>query len=127
MQSVNQLHDEAPILAKTVQLYREFYWDLKTFPKRDQYLLGKRCEDHILAFMELVLLAVGLQRDQKLRALEQASGKFDVLKVLFRVARELKMLDNRRYLSLEERIQEIGRMLGGWVRDLPPIFGPVIM
>lgn len=118
MQNTTHIQDEAPILAKTVQLYKEFYGHHKTFPKKDQYLLGKRCEDNILAFMELVLLAVGLQREQKLKALEQASSKFDVLKVLFRVARELKILDNKRYILLEERVQEIGRMLGGWIRSL---------
>jgi len=34
------------------------------------------------------------------------------------MARELKMLDNKKYLSLEEKVQEIGRMLGGWMKSL---------
>jgi len=118
MQNIIQLHNDAPILKKTVDLYREFYEYLKTFPKKDQYLLGKRCEEHILVFMELLLLAVGLQKDKKLNVLEKANSKFDVLKVLFRMARELKMLDNKKYLSLESKAQEMGRMLGGWIRSL---------
>lgn len=118
MKNLDQLHNEAPILKKTVDLYTEFYGHLKTFPKKDQYLLGKRCEEHILVFMELILLAVGFPKDRKLRVLETANGKFDVLKVLFRTARELKILDNKKYLSLEEKIQEIGRMLGGWMKSL---------
>lgn len=118
MQNLNQLPKEAPILRKTVDLYKEFYQYLKLFPKKDQYMLGKRCEEYILVFMELILRAVGLQKCQKLRLLEQANGRFDVLKVLFRMARELKMLDNKKYLSLEQKIQEIGKMLGGWIRSL---------
>lgn len=51
MQNLDQLHKEAPILKKTVDLYREFYSYLKTFPKKDQYMLGKRCEDNIILFM----------------------------------------------------------------------------
>lgn len=118
MQNLEQLNNEAPILKKNVDLYREFYQYLKTFPKKDQYMLGKRCEEYILIFMELILSAVGLEKPRKLAALEEANGKFDVLKVMFRLARELKILDNKKYLSLEGKVQEIGRILGGWMRSL---------
>lgn len=92
MQDIGQLHNDAPILKKTVDLYKELYGYLKTFPKKDQYLMGKRCEDNVLVFMELILLAVSLPKSKKLNILERASGKLDVLKVLFRMARELKIL-----------------------------------
>ncbi len=118
MKNLDQLHNEAPILKHTVDLYKEFYQHLKTFPKKDQYMLGKRCEEYMLTFMELILFAVGLDKARKLKTLEEANSKFDVLKVLFRMARELKLLDNKKYLSLEEKAQEIGRQLGGWIRSL---------
>ena len=117
MKNLDQIQDEAPIVKLTVDLYKEFYEYLKLFPKKDQYLLGKRCEEHILFFMELILLAVGLDKSRKLKVLEDANSKFDVLKVLFRMAREFKLLDNKRYISLEERAQEIGKQLGGWIRS----------
>ena len=118
MQNLEQLNNEAPILKKTVDLYKDLYQQLKTFPKKDQYMLGKRCEECVLNFLELILLAVGLEKHRKLDVLEAANNKFDVLKVLFRMARELKMLDTKKYLSLEDKTQEIGRMLGGWMRSL---------
>lgn len=117
MKNLDQIQDEAPILKLTVDLYREFYEYLKTFPKKDQYLLGKRCEEHILLFMELILFAIALDKLRKLKILEEANSKFDVLKVLFRMARELKLLDNKRYLSLEAKAQDIGKQLGGWIRS----------
>ncbi|MCG2687078.1 diversity-generating retroelement protein Avd [Candidatus Parcubacteria bacterium] len=118
MQNLNQVQSEAPIIKKTVDLYKEFYQYLKIFPKKDQYMLGKRCEEHIIDFMELIVSAVSLYKQEKKTKLLEANNKFDLLKVLFRMARELKMLDNKKYLNLEEKIQEIGRMLGGWIRSL---------
>lgn len=118
MKNLKELENEAPILKETTDLYKEFYSYLKIFPKKDLYILGKRCEDNILDFLELILLAVGLCRKNKLEKLNRANGKFDVLKVLFRVAREVKIIDNKKYLSLEARIQIIGRMLGGWIKSL---------
>ncbi|MBU1179337.1 four helix bundle protein [Patescibacteria group bacterium] len=118
MQNLEQLQNNAPIIKKTNELYREFYQYLKLFPKQDQYMLGKRCEEYILNFIELVLLCVGLEKNKKLEVLKQADSKFDVLKFLLMATQELKMLDNKKYLSLEKRMQEIGRMLGGWIRSL---------
>jgi 23S rRNA-intervening sequence protein len=112
-----QFSAEAPILRRTTDLYKEFYGYLKTFPKKDQYLLGKRCEDTILEFMEALIVAAGAPKEQKLQILQGASAKFDILKILFRLAREFKMLDNKKYLSLETKAQEIGRMLGGWIKS----------
>ena len=118
MQNVDQIQSEAPILKETIDLYKEFYEYLKTFPKKDQYVLGKRCEEHIIDFMELIIYAVSLYKQEKKAKLSEANIKFDLLKVLLRMAREFKMLDNKRYLSMEEKIQKIGRMLGGWIRSL---------
>ena len=118
MRNLQQLDGDAPILQKTTELYKEFYVYLKLFPKKDQYSLGKRCEDALLEFLEYILIAASQPKERKLRVLEAANGKFDVLKVLFRVAREFKMLDNKKYLSLEIKSQEIGKMLGGWIRSL---------
>lgn len=117
MRKLEQLDNEVPILKKTIDLYKEFYGYLKTFPRKDQYVLGKHCEDGILIFMELILYAAGLKKTKKLKILEEASSKLDTLKVLFRIAWEMQMLDNKKYLSLEGKLQEIGRMIGGWIRS----------
>ena len=113
MRTLEQLDADAPILQKTVELYKEFYGYLKLFPKKDQYLLGKRCEDDMLAFMEYVLIAVGLPKDRKLRLLEAANGKFDTLKVLLRIARELRMIDNKNIFRLKRRYGRSARCLAG--------------
>lgn len=118
MKNLDQLNNDAPILKHTFDLYKELYGYLKTFPKKDQYLLGKQIEEHILNFLELILMAAGMQRERKLQLLEQANGKFEVFKVLIYMAREMKMLDNKKYLSLEAKAQESGKQLGGWIRSL---------
>lgn len=115
----SNLNNEAPILTKVQELYREYYQCFKLFPKKDQYTLGKRCEDYILAFMEHIVAASEESLpERKLKILQVSSAKLDVLKILLRTARELKMIDTKKYLGLEERIQEVGRMLGGWIRSL---------
>ena len=118
MRNLHQLENEVPIIQQTLDLYKELYENIKKFPKKDQYLIGKRCEDALLSFLEYALLASSAPKEQKVRLLNIAAGKFDVLKVLLRLARELKILDTKKYISLEVKIREIGKMLGGWIRSL---------
>lgn len=119
MKVMTEASAEAPIVHAVSDLYREFYAYAKLFPKKDQYLLGRRCEDALLSFIGNILRATGTARGEKLHILQTASADFEVLKLLLRLARELKLLDSRKYLSLETRIREIGRMLGGWMKSLP--------
>jgi len=59
-----------------------------------------------------------LQREQKLPVLEKAIVSADILKILLRLAKDNKAIDNKKYLQLESNLQEIGRMIGGWKRSL---------
>ncbi len=43
-----------------------------------------------------------------------AIRKVDTLKVLLLVLWETKSVDTKKYIALSEKIDEIGRMLGGW-------------
>ncbi len=52
-----------------------------------------------------------------MQLLEKASQKLDLLKVLIRLTKDLKILDNKKYLEIQKRIREIGKMLGGWIKS----------
>lgn len=43
--------------------------------------------------------------------------KLNVLRVLIRLTKDVKAIDNKKYIALETNIDEIGRMLGGWIRS----------
>lgn len=46
------------------------------------------------------------------------SSSVDMLRVFTRLASDTKIIDKKLYLSLQEQIDEIGRMLGGWLKTL---------
>lgn len=41
-----------------------------------------------------------------------------MLRIFIRLASDTKTIDKKLYLSLQEQIDEIGRMLGGWLKSL---------
>lgn len=113
MRTIQQLDAEAPIVQASTELYKEFYVYFKTFPKKDQYLLGKRCEDALLSFIKYILSAANLPKDRKLRFLEAANAEFDLLKFLLRVAREMRMIDNKNIFLWDRKFRKSAKCLVG--------------
>ena len=68
--------------------------------------------------MEAVSAAAFLGRDEKMPYVRLAARKVDTLKLLLMILWETKSLDTKKYAVLSERMDEVGKMLGGWQGQL---------
>ena len=59
-----------------------------------------------------------LSGEKKKQALLEISPLFDTVKILIRLTHNLSIIPEHEYIKLEENLQEIGKMLGGWIRSL---------
>lgn len=107
---------DLPILQKTYEFYKLFHQYSEKFPKKDRFTIGQRCENHILIILEELIRVSKISKEKKASLLFEISVKFDTLKVLVRLLKEIKVLDLKQYVRLEEYIFEIGKMLGGWIK-----------
>ncbi|MBU1327227.1 diversity-generating retroelement protein Avd [Patescibacteria group bacterium] len=105
---------DIPIFTKLYALYRELAITLPSFPKTQRYSLGARLENTVLDILEFLFLVP--TSPEKFNILQMMSVKVDLLKVLLRLAKDTQALSSARYLVLQEMLQEIGKMLGGWIR-----------
>lgn len=96
-------------------LWQEF---LNTLPKKSRYTLGARIELYFLDTLEAIFVASIQPKERKLAYIERAVIKFDTLKFFIQTAWESKMLDNNKYIALSKPLEEIGRQLGGWHKNL---------
>lgn len=87
-------------------------------PKQSRYTLGTKIDSTFLEVIEKILIAGSLPRGQKLPYVQAAVSKFDILKFFIQISWEIKVLDNKKYIAISEHLNEIGRMLGGWHRNL---------
>jgi len=78
--------------------------------------LGQRIDDTTLIIFENLIQASQTKGEDKIHLLERTSVKLDILKLLIRLSKDIAALDNKKYLTLQEFLQEIGKMLGGWLR-----------
>lgn len=108
---------DVPIFKKTYDLYKIFYGYREMVSKRNRYTIWQRCENLILDILENILKASHLLKADKFPVLEEASLKLNLLRVFLRLCKEVKAIDNKKYVLLQEMIDEIGRMLGGWIKS----------
>ncbi len=108
---------DIPIFKKSYDLYRVFYSYRLDVAKQDRYVLWQRCEDGLLAVIEHILLASQSNPKDKLPILERTSVRLNLLRVFVRLMKDVKAIDDKKYISIEEGLDEIGRMLGGWIRS----------
>jgi len=66
--------------------------------------------------LEIIIVASNLPKQNKLPALRDASIKIDLLRVYLRLGKDLKIIENKKYLEFESAVTEIGKMVGGWIK-----------
>jgi 23S rRNA-intervening sequence protein len=108
---------DIPILKKSYDLYKEFYGLRLTVPKQDRYVLWQKCENTLITVLEGILLASQQSKIEKLPTLERTSVKLNFLKVCVRLMKDVKALSPKAYILIEANLDEIGKMLGGWIKS----------
>ncbi|MDP1688725.1 MAG: four helix bundle protein [bacterium] len=107
-----------PIIQKLIAIYKLWHEFLPHFPKTARYTLGNKIDTFFVDVAEYIFTASNLSKEHKLPYLEKAARKLDLLKFFLQISWEIKTLDNKKYIILSQSLQEIGRMLGGWIRQV---------
>jgi len=108
---------DIPIFKKTYELYKEFYSFRLSVPKQDRYTLWQKCESLLIEVLEGILFASQQTKPEKLPTLEKTSIKLNFLRVCIRLMKDVKAIDDKKYILTEAHLDEIGRMLGGWIKS----------
>lgn len=95
-----------------------WYGYYQILPKLHRYSLGQRIDSLFVETMEAVATASFLQPQEKPPYVRLAIRKIDTLRVLLMVLWETKSLDDKKYIALSVKVDEVGKMLGGWMGKL---------
>ena len=107
-----------PIIGRFVAVYKLWHEIQIHIAKQSRYTLGAKIDLLFIETVELLFVAGTINRTQKLPILLKASGKLDVLKFFLQIIWELKIIDTKKYILLSEPLNEIGKMLGGWIKNI---------
>ncbi|MBI4276435.1 four helix bundle protein [Candidatus Uhrbacteria bacterium] len=108
---------DIPLFKKTYDLYKTFSSYRSVIPKQDRYTIAQRCESMMCDLLEGVMDASQTGKSEKGVVLARASRTLNMLRVFIRLMKDTHALDTKKYVLLETSVDEIGRMLGGWIRS----------
>ena len=108
---------DIPIFKKSYELYKTLYEIRVRIPKQDRYTLWQKCEDTSIKIIEGILKATSAHKKERLVLLENTSNDLNILRVFIRLSKDTKVIDQAKYEIIQSSIDEIGRMLGGWIRS----------
>lgn len=84
------------------------------YPKNERTALGLQTKQCLLELLKHVVLAYNSTK--KLPHLHEASAQLDLLRLFVRLSVDLRYTSVKQYEHASELINEVGRMLGGWLR-----------
>jgi hypothetical protein len=120
----NNIHDikedfeklDVPLLSKLFVIYESAHKLIFSMPKFERYTLGETIENNILSLFEIIVMACTANKYDKEKCLMRANAKIEVLKLLYRIAMNCKMVEPRLFLEVEKDLQEAGKMTQGWIK-----------
>ena len=109
---------DIPIFKKSYDLYKIFHEHHRLIPKKDRFTTYERAENVLLDVITGIFRASTQSKKDKVTTLDEVSVQLNLLRVFIRLMKDVKALDNKKYTVIQSEVDEIGRMLGGWIRSL---------
>ncbi|MFN0175797.1 MAG: diversity-generating retroelement protein Avd [Saprospiraceae bacterium] len=107
------------IAAKAYDLLKYSLPMLEGLPRSQKFTLGDRIQNHLSDLLEMLLEAYYLPAAEKRPLLLRANIRLEMLRYFYRLGFDRGHYNSLRYKEFAERIDEIGRMVGGWIKSLP--------
>jgi hypothetical protein len=106
--------DEYPVIHKMYQLTLTYTQRVTDFPRDKRFVLGDRILKNCYDLLEGLIEARYLSR--RVPVLHQSNLRLEKLRFQTRLCRDLKIISIKQYGIICETMEEIGRMIGGWMK-----------
>ena len=106
---------ELTVITKTYDLILWSCNHTGKFPRNHRFVLGERIERNLYHLLETLITAKYNKNRQRL--LEDANLALEILRFQMRLAKDLQCLKVESYAFAAKSIDEIGRLIGGWLRS----------
>lgn len=103
-----------PLFTKTYDLTGWILDRTQKFPKSTRFTFGQRIDNLALDVLEAVVEACYSKQSSGI--LREANRKLSRLRILLRMSTDRKYVSLRQYHFAGEKIDELGRMVGGWLK-----------
>jgi hypothetical protein len=109
--------DEMVILTQTRDLLMWLLPCCDKFPRGQRFVVTKRLQDAALDFQESLFDANARSGNARLQHLQAADAHLNKLRLYLRFTYEWRWLTGGQYQHASRMVNDIGKLLGGWIRQ----------
>jgi len=91
---------------------------IQHIPRSSRYIIGARIENKFLDLLELSYIAYFTEKERKVEKITECILVLDTLKFLISVAWEGKLISDKHCKDMALKLEEVGKMFGGWRKGL---------
>ena len=103
------------IYKKAEDLLDFVYPVLINFPNAEKFALSQEIKQAFYALLRNIMLANNIRTKRRLYQ-EEVDAHLKLLLVLFTVAKKQKYITQKKNVQIQQRLTEIGKLLGGWMK-----------
>ncbi len=109
--------EEFSLVHKLYDFYKLLHQDSIKFPKTERHTLGEALKSRTLFLIEGVWEANTLPLPERLQLLDRLQRTLDLIKLFIRLVHDIGIYKIEGYVYRQQRLQEIGNMLGTWRKN----------
>lgn len=106
---------ELLVYKKTEVLLNQVYPILKNFPKSEKYGLSQEIRQAFYGLLKAIILGNNIKYRRR-EYQSEADGYLKLLLIYFNLAYEQKYINKKTQYKITLGLEEIGRLLGGWIK-----------
>ena len=95
------------------------YTALRQYPKSEKYTLAAETKNIMYRLLKLIIVCN--KKYYKKTTMQELDVELDLLRSFVRLGNTMQFLDFKKYEVWSAKIDEIGRMIGGWFRYIRQI------
>lgn len=111
---------QSPLFSKTTDFMIWLLDHTEKFPKSERFRMGKRLEDSVFQFYELLIEATRSTK-RKRALLVQADVELEKLRLFIRMSQRRKLTSISQYHFAAGFLVELGKLLGGWLKSVSEV------
>lgn len=108
-------HTDLLIRQNCEELISFSYEAIRNFPKFERHVFGAEIRQTLWRMLRMIIICN--KRYHKKTTLTDLDAELDVLRSQVRMAFNFRYIDTKKYESWSRRNDELGRMIGGWIKS----------
>lgn len=107
------------IYTRMLEVHLWLFAKVNTFPKQQRFILGQQIQNCSLQCTRSIIEANNAKSvEMTLKRLDALNVELEVLRGLLRIAFEMKFMNARSLGFITNKVDEVGKMTGGWIKKV---------